>query len=298
VKSLLAAAALAVAAAYSFWYWFKAWRENRVVADTPTSRVRSAAQGYVELSGRGLMMPNSENRGPLTGQPCTWWRYKIEERNSTGRSRSWTSVQSGTSELPFLLDDDTGQCVVDPRGAEVFANATSVWYGPNAWPEICIPNGPGVFGWLVDHLVTDRYRYTEYRLQPREQVCALGAFGSLGGVGTQDSEVATAELLRTWKRDQTQLLARFDSNHDGVLSSQEWDRARAAARDKVQRDTLSQAPTAVLHTLSHPADGRVFLLAASDGETLARRLRRKALAGIAAFLGSTAALAWTLTRVW
>ncbi len=28
-------------------------------------------------------------RAPLTGLPCTWWRYKIEQRRYRGRSRSW-----------------------------------------------------------------------------------------------------------------------------------------------------------------------------------------------------------------
>jgi hypothetical protein len=43
-------------------------------------------------------------------------------------------------------------------------------------------------------------------------------------------------------------------------------------------------------------DGRVFLLAASDGESLAQRFRRRALAGLGAFVGSTAALTWMLTH--
>ena len=39
-------------------------------------------------SGRGVPPPNSANKAPLTGLPCTWWRYKIEERRYSGRSRS------------------------------------------------------------------------------------------------------------------------------------------------------------------------------------------------------------------
>ena len=78
---------LAAAAVYSFWWACKSWAKNRAIEDTPTSRIRSAAQGYVELSGHGVMPPNAENKGPLTAIPCTWWRYKIEERSGAGRSR-------------------------------------------------------------------------------------------------------------------------------------------------------------------------------------------------------------------
>lgn len=290
--------AVAGASAYAFWYAFKVWRENRMVCDTPTSRVRSAAQGYVELSGRGLMPPQSEIKGPLTRKPCTWWRYKIEERGSFGRSRSWHDIDSGTCETPFILDDGTGQCMVDPRGAEVFPLAKDVWYGATEWPEVHIPAGTGVLGKLVDVLLTGgRYRYTEYRLQPQETVLAVGSFESLGGVGGDDPEAATAQLLREWKHDQKALVGRFDRNHDGRLDDDEWEQAREAARLQVESRIAAQPPAPRLHVLARPEDGRAFLLSAVGGESLARRLRRTAGLAFAASVGGCAAVAWMLTHL-
>src|SRR5260221_4388393 len=288
---------LAAGAVYSFWYAFKAWAKNRVIEDPPTSRVRSAAQGYVELSGRGVLPADSQNKGPLTGMPCTWWRYKIEERRYAGRSRSWSTIQSDTSAVPFVLDDGTGQCLIDPRGAEVFPGATDVWYGASEWPEMHIPNGTGIFGWLVDTFMTDKYRYTEYRLQPHEPVYAIGAFRSLGGASVEDPDAAAAELLHAWKQDQTALLARFDSNHDGPLGSVEWEQARAAARRQILEGRAAEVRPPSLNVLADPMDGRSFLLAASDGESLARGFRRRALAGIGGFVGSSVALTWMLMHV-
>ena len=297
VKFWLLAAALAAATVYSFYYCFLSWRRNRVVGDTPTSRVRSAAQGYVEFTGRGLMTPNKENKAPLTGIPCTWWRYKIEERGGT-RSRSWTAVQSGTSEEPFLLDDGTGQCLIDPRGAEVFPNTNDVWYGSSDWPDgVRIPSGGGVLGWCLDAVATGKYRYTEHRLEPHERLYAIGSFRSLGGVSVESPDRALAELLRDWKHDQASLLARFDTDHDGVLSAVEWERARAAAREQVVAAAGAEAQAPGLNVLSKPEDGRAFLLAASDEQTLARRLRRQAAAGVAGFIASASALTWMLTRL-
>jgi E3 Ubiquitin ligase len=296
-KFWLLVAGLAAAAVYSFWYAFKAWAKNRAIEDTPTSRVRSAAQGYVELCGHGQPPPNAECKGPLTGLPCTWWRYKIEERRSSGRSRSWTTVQGDTSAVPFVLDDGTGKCLIDPRGAEVYPSASDVWYGPSDWPEYRIPNGSGILGRLADALLTDKYRYTEHRLQTNEQLYAIGAFRSLGGAGVDDPDAAAAELLRQWKQDQAGLLARFDINHDGALSSAEWEQARAAARRQVIDHRMSETRAPSLNVLAHPADGRAFLLAASDGESLAQRFRRRALAGVGGFVGSSAALAWMLSHV-
>jgi E3 Ubiquitin ligase len=296
-KFWLIVAGLAAAAAYSFWYAFKAWSKNRVIEDTPTSRVRSAAQGYVEISGLSLLPPDSHIKAPLTGKPCAWWRYKIEERRSTGRSRSWVTIQSDTSAESFLLDDGTGQCLIDPRGAEVFPGASDVWYGSSEWPEVRIPDGTGIFGRLADSLMTDKYRYTEHRLQAHEHVYAIGAFRSLGGAGAEDPETAAANLLHDWKKDQAALLARFDSNHDGTLSTGEWELARAAARRQVLDARSAEARPPSVNVLGDPMDGRAFLLAASDGETLARRFRRRALAGIGGFVGSSAALTWMLTHV-
>jgi hypothetical protein len=288
---------LAAAAVYSFWYACRSWAKNRAIEDTPTSRIRSAAQGYVELSGRGALPPNAENRAPLTRIPCTWWRYKIEECRRTGRSRAWSTIQSDTSETPFLLDDGTGQCLVDPRGAEVFPSASDVWYGPSEWPEWRIPKGGGVLGWLVDHVVTDKYRYTEHRLLPHEHVCALGAFRNVGGLSVESPDDAAAELLREWKHDQAALLARFDGDHDGIISPAEWAKARAAALAQVLAARAAEPPRPTVNVLSDPKDGRAFLLTASEGESLAQRFRRRALAGVGGFVGSSAALTWVLTHV-
>ncbi len=297
LKFLFLILVVAAAAAYSFWYAFKAWRENRMIADTPTSRVRSAAQGYVQFAGHGLMMSNEENRAPLSGIPCAWWRYKIEERRQSYRSRGWTTVQSDTSALPFILDDGTGQCVVDPRGAEVFPSEKDVWYGDTEWPQIHLPKGQGVIGQLGDLLTSwGRYRYIEYRIKPHEPLYALGAYRSGAALSEENPEAAVAELLRTWKQDQKSLLERFDSNHDGVLDSAEWELARAEAHRQVVETMLVKPRATDVSVMSKPKDGRAFLLSASDGESLGRQLRVRAAAGLATCLGSSALLGWLATH--
>lgn len=288
--------ALAAAAAYSCWVAIEAWGRNRAIEDTPTSRIRSAAQGYVELSGRGMPAPDAANIGPLSGKPCAWWRYHIEQR-SGARSRSWSTVQKGISDQSFLLDDGTGKCRVDPRGAQVFPAARDVWYGPTEWPQVRIPDGTGVFGKLVDACIKDKYRYMEERLELQEHLCAMGAFRSDGGVSIVDPDADVTALLHDWKQDQAALLARFDADHDGTLSAAEWERARAVARREVleRRSGEERPPSGGL--LADPLDGRAFLLSASDGASLAGRFRRRAAAGAGGFVASAAALAWVLTHV-
>ena len=106
---------LAIMAAISILAWMSALGRLRTIRDTPTSKIASAAQGYVELLGSGH--PFGE---PLLGQlsrlPCLWYRYKIEQRNS---ERKWRSMDSGESDDSFILRDETGECVVDPEQAEI-----------------------------------------------------------------------------------------------------------------------------------------------------------------------------------
>jgi hypothetical protein len=180
----------------------------------------------------------------------------------------------------------------------VFPSVTNVWYGPEEWPRNgFIPDGRGMLGWLAARFATGDYRYIEERLSLHEEIYAIGAFRSVGGAGAVDPQDAVTEVLREWKKDQPDLLARFDTNHDGAISAAEWERAREAARRQVIEETANAVPPPTVNVLSEPGDGRAFLLAASGGESLARRFKVRAIAALGGFLGSSAALTWLLTHV-
>ena len=266
-------------------------RVARLVEDTPTSRVRSAAQGYVELSGRGLPLEGVRNLAPLTQRPCIWWRYRVQKRSDGGwrRNDSWQTVTSGHSVQPFLIDDGTGRCIVQPEGAEVVTGESTTWYGDVAWPVAAAGTGlvrPGV----------RNYRYFEERIYEQERVCALGEFRSHGPEDGTDLEAAVAATLAEWKDDQTQLLARFDTDHDGRISLEEWERARAEARQAVAEQARARPATATLHVLSKPQADQLFLIAAMPDGDLARRYRRRALLAFAGFIAAVSAFGWLLQR--
>ena len=152
---------LAVAVAGGGWYAFRWMHVARMVEDTPTSRVRSAAQGYVELAGRCRPLDGTQNLAPLTQRPCVWWHYRVQQKVDSGpsgkRRQSWRTVNSGQSGQPFLLDDGTGECIVQPAGAEVLTGESTTWYGSTPWPSQ--PPGAGLL-----HSQEHRYRYFEERI--------------------------------------------------------------------------------------------------------------------------------------
>jgi hypothetical protein len=285
-----AVALLAVAGGAGFVRGFRWWRWARLIEDTPTSRVRSAAQGYVELVGTGRNMPGAPVIAPLSRRPCTWWRYTVERRSRDSKGRTkWQVVSRGISDALFLLEDDTGRCIVDPEGAEVLPQASDTWYGSTPLPEAGPPVHRGFRGLGSD------FRYRESRMHDGDPLYAIGWFRTEGNVlpGAVDEDVAA--LLREWKKDQQALLARFDSDGDGTLTLAEWEKAREAAHQQVLQQRRRESARPGVHVLARPdADGKPFLLAAGDAERLARRYRWHSAGGLALFLVAVAALAWML----
>jgi len=275
---------------FGFLRGFRWWRWARLIEDTPTSRVRSAAQGYVELIGRGRSMPGAPVLAPLSRRPCTWYRYTVERRSRDSKNRNrWNVVSRGSSEALFLLDDDSGQCIVDPAGAEVLPTTTDTWYGDTPLPVAGPPLQRGFRGFGRD------YRYRESRMHAGDPLYAIGWFRTEDGLVAGALQDDVAALLRRWKRDAPALHQRFDTDGDGVLSLAEWERAREAAHEEVMGQRRRQSATPGVHVLARPAlAGKPFLLAAGDAPALARRYRRHAAGGLALFLAAATALAWVL----
>lgn len=267
----------------------------RLVEDTPTSRVRSAAQGYVELSGRGLPLGGTQNLAPLTQRPCIWWRYRISRRTRRSGPKSpresWETVASGMSGLPFLLDDGTGQCIVKPEGAEVLSTESTTWHGSTPWPSA----GPGE---MPRGSQERDYRYVEDRIYENEQVYALGGFRSTTGAIETDAQAEMATLLSEWKQDQPALRERFDRDRDGRISLEEWEHARQAASQAVQEARADRQAdpqqTTALHVVARPDSDQLFLLAALPAADVARSYRRRAILAFAGFVAAVCAFGWLL----
>src|SRR5690606_9590685 len=129
------------------WWCLRRWSQARHLLDTPTSKIRSAAQGYVELYGVLEALPGASVQGPLTGKPCLWWRYRIEQYQSSGKKRSWRVIDSGTCDTWLRLANGTGECLIDPRGAQIRPMVRETWRG-----NLRHPRGParsGLLGFLT-----------------------------------------------------------------------------------------------------------------------------------------------------
>lgn len=275
------------------WWCLRRLGQARLLEDMPTSRIRSAAQGYVELYGVLRDGPGEPLMAPLTGMPCRWWRYRIEEYRENGKHKSWRVVESASSEGWLALEDASGQCLINPLGAEVRPLHRQVWHGDQRHPRHAPAHG--LLGSLLN--MGRRYRYVEERLHAGDPLYALGEFRTSGG-GRQGLDLAAAQaaLVREWKQDFQGLLGRFDRDGDGRLSEQEWRLVRLAAQLEAE-DRHAQASRAPEQNhLSRPPEGLPFLLSCRGEDELARTFRWQALGGALLCLGGALAVTWLLRQ--
>lgn len=187
--------ALLVMSVTSFFAWLGNHRRYRQIHDLPTSKVASAAQGYVELLGRGRLIDNAIIHCPVSHTPCCWYRYTVEEQNNDDK---WNTVDEGSSVAHFLLVDDTGACVVSPDGAEVVTSHNKSWRD-------------------------GRMRYSEWLLLPEATLYAIGEFTTQTANAPSVSEERedVSHLITDWKKDRENLLKRFDLDQNGMISQKE-----------------------------------------------------------------------------
>ncbi len=247
--------------------WYSALYRLRTVTGTATSRIGSAAQGYVELTGHGDVY-QTPVLSRYSNLPCLWCRYKLERRSSD--NKGWNTEESGESNALFIIDDGTGKCVVDPESAEILTRHKDSW-------------------------MKGDYRYTEWKLLDIDFIYTLGEFKTVGGSNTtltQDELVK--QVLSEWKMDNDNLLKRFDLDNNGVLDMQEWMLARSAAKreaEKRMNEALAEPDT---NFMLQPHDGRLFLISNYDQDKLAFRYKLWTWANFVIFFGALGGIAWIL----
>ncbi len=275
---------LAVAGCFGLAVAYRHWQHARLVEDTPTSLVRSAAQGFVRLEGTARLMPGEPIIAPLSGRPCVWWRYRIEEQS--GSEDRWESLETETSSAHFELADVTGVVLVDPDGADLHGTTTDTWYGGTPRPTAGPPTFKGFRGF------GDAYRYQEERIEAGAFIHALGRLTTeRPGLGLGSDEEVAARL-RAWKRDPAKR-AEFDTDGNGELDLAEWEQARQAALAETVRADAA-APHRPTHLLRKPDPGQPYLLGAMPPDVLVLRHRRRAFGAGFLFLLCSIGTAWLL----
>jgi len=167
----------------------------RSMEDLPTSKIRSAAQGYVELKGNARSLLKEPILGKLTLKPCVWYYYTVRElrtiQNGSQNSTSWQILEQGMPNDPFIINDDTGECIILPKGAEIKSSNTIAWRGHSRTPK---PPPTSFLIWLL-WTSWGKYLYSEYRIELDATIFASGQFVT---VKQTDLRVQNNTTLQTY----------------------------------------------------------------------------------------------------
>lgn len=219
------------------------------IVDTPKSKIHSASQGFVELFGTCDLYGDRQTQGFLTGPPCVWHRYSI-----------WTTgpvpFSTGASTLPFSLTDDTGSCVVDPRGAKIISSSRRTW-------------------------IADGKRISSKYIHPGASVYILGELRTARAESFKYKKgIEVSKLLSRWKKDKRWLLDEFDQNGDGQICTNEWESVRHRAENVSLRLHNDRTSDKADHVIGKPANGMPFIIADRDPTSLGNAFRALSVVNI------------------
>jgi len=282
-----------LAALISFYCFVRNWKRLRIIEDTPTARLRSAHQGYVELEGKGKLIDDRPIYAPLSNHPCLWYRSQIEQQETitqNGRTQiRWNVVYKNISDHRFKLTDGINSCYVDPDGAEVNGNEKLVWYGNTEWPT----RTQILESQSIVNVMTNSYRYSEGLILPGQPLYILGQFRTWSATEHQSVRDVMINLLNDWKQDQQELRNRFDINKDGKIDQEEWEVARQAAQSEAHQihDQLALEPD--VHIIAKPDNAaQPFIISVYSQALLVQKHRRAAFMALAACITLICYVAW------
>lgn len=179
---------------YLFFRGFYLLQRRRLILDTPSSKIRSAAMGMVEVSG--LAVGPYTMVAPITARPCYYYRTQAWEYKQNGKNKQWVNVAGECMHVPFFLDDNTGRVLVDPRGAELDLHCDfKEEYNTSFFSRDDTP--AGVNGFLARHGVatTNRIKIEECCIKPKNALFILGTLGDNPGIVVRAEPVADPEAL-------------------------------------------------------------------------------------------------------
>ena len=304
IISLIVLAVLCLGCLYVIFRYF---HRSRIIDDTPTSKIRSAHQGFVEFEGVGKLMKGTPIVSPMTNMQCLWYSYRIERKTNSrslsngDREPRWETIDSAVSDNLFLLADNTGICVIDPEGATITPSYSKTWYGSRHYNINDVASASAISDLSKSsssfHIGNaNNYKYTEKRINVGVDLYILGKFKTIGGRREKlDKKGEVRDLLAKWKTRPDFLLARFDENGDGEIDVQEWQRVMTAAEQEVESSLSERLVQPEIHTVSKPLDSRrPYIISVDSQETIANKYRWYSRAGMIGFFLSGISFVWVL----
>jgi E3 Ubiquitin ligase len=168
------AAVGAIAGIFLFLRGFRMLRSKRLILNTPSSKIRSASMGLVEISGTAKG-PQTVPAG-ITGEACYYYRAMAWQLRQSGKNREWKKVADESLYVPFFIEDATGDALVDPQGAELDIHRNfKDELGDSFFGRVdMMPKNVSAFLVRYGLSGSDRIRLEEYCIKPGDPLFILG----------------------------------------------------------------------------------------------------------------------------
>lgn len=88
----------------------------------PINQLQTNTQAEVQ----GTVVAKNPLTTPFSNRPCVYYKYEVEKevrrRDSEGHLETdWEQVEEDDKKIPFMIEDKTGQVLVNPEGATIEA---------------------------------------------------------------------------------------------------------------------------------------------------------------------------------
>ena len=168
---------------YLFCHGFFLLQRKRLIMNTPSSKVRSAAMGLVELSG--LATGPYTLTAPITGVPCYYYRTLVWQWKQNGRTSSWVKEADESLHVPFYLEDETGRVLVNPQGAEldIHRDFHDEFSNTSFFPrDLDLPANIEKFVLMHGAATDKKTKVEEYCIKPKNALFILGTLAENPGL--------------------------------------------------------------------------------------------------------------------
>ena len=182
----------ALAGVYLFCHGFQLLQRKRLIMNTPSSKIRSAAMGLVEVSGLATGPYNLT--APITEVPCYYYRTTVWEWKQRDKGSSWVKEADESLHVPFYLDDGTARILVNPQGAEMDIHRDFQEEFSHSLFSSSLEIPANIATFCTAHGVDTgkKIKIEEYCIKPKNALFVLGTLASNPGV-----EVSPVPV-RTW----------------------------------------------------------------------------------------------------
>lgn len=175
---------------------FRLLQRRRLILDTPSSKIRSASMGILEVSG--LAVGPYTMVSPITARPCYYYRTLAWEWKQQGKNEQWVKIAGECMHVPFYVDDNTGVLLVDPRGAELELHRDFEQEFCNSFFTTKDPAPSNVVAFLARHgVATDnKIKVEEFCIKPKNSLFILGTLAENPGIVVAPRPVEDHESVK------------------------------------------------------------------------------------------------------